>query len=578
MTRNILKLRIAKALRKKLNKGYSLSDLRSDIMAGMVVAMVAIPLGMALAIASGVPPQYGLYTVVIGGGVVALLGGSKFQVTGPTAAFVVVLAPIAHKFGLGGLLVAGLMAGVIILIMGLAKMGKLIQFIPYPVTTGFTSGIAVVIATLQLKDFFGLQIVEMPERFIEKVLTIFRAYSTASVLEFSVGVSTLLFLIFWPKLTKKIPAPLVALTVVSAVVALVKMKFPAVEIATIGSRFTYELNGVIGHGIPKAAPHLGLPWLFSTADGKPFVLSLETLQLLFPSALAITMLGAIESLLSAVVADGMTQTKHDPDSELIALGIGNILCPFFGGIAATGAIARTATNIRFGAKSPIAAVVHAVFTLIVILSLAPLVSYLPMASLAALLMLVAYNMSEMKHFMHILRVGPKSDITVLVLCFFLTVAFDMVMGVSVGIGIASFLFMKRMADVSSARMFTEEYHHPHLTKPIPKDVILYEIAGPLFFGAAENAVEAISSIQSNIRAVIFNLESVPAMDVTGLVALESAIYKVLDKDQQVFLVGVNPQPLKLLSKSALMNVNQNFEICSTIHVALNQLNQQNLAV
>ncbi|MEK6626773.1 MAG: C4-dicarboxylic acid transporter DauA, partial [Bdellovibrionota bacterium] len=503
------------ALREKLREGYTFGDFKADAMSGMVVAMVAIPLGMALAIASGVPPQYGLYTVIIGGAVVALLGGSRFQVTGPTAAFVVILAPIAHKFGLGGLLVAGLMAGVMLLAMGLARMGRLIQFIPYPVTTGFTAGIAVVIGTLQLKDFFGLKVQEMPERFYEKVVALFHAGPTASLTEFSIGAATLIILIVWPKINKKIPAPLVALTIVSVMAAWIKSKFPSLDISTIGNRFTFEVHGVVGHGIPQALPHLDWPWRYLATGEKPFLITLESIESLMPAAFAIAMLGAIESLLSAVVADGMAQTKHDPDTELVALGVGNILCPFFGGIAATGAIARTATNIRYGARSPLSAVLHALFSLIVILLLAPLVAYLPMACLAALLMLVAYNMSELKHFFHILRVAPKSDVVVLLICFTLTVMFDMVVGVTVGVVLASLLFMRRMASISSAQVFTVD-NHPYLEIKLPKEILLYEIAGPLFFGAAENAAEAVGDIADNIKAVIFSLRDVQAMDMTGL--------------------------------------------------------------
>ncbi|HAZ12161.1 MAG: C4-dicarboxylic acid transporter DauA [Bdellovibrionales bacterium GWA2_49_15] len=551
------------ALRERLREGYGLDNFKADVMSGLVVAIVAIPLGMALAIASGVPPQYGLYTVIIGGGIVALLGGSRFQVTGPTAAFVVILAPIAHKFGLGGLLVAGLMAGIMLLGMGLVRMGRLIQFIPYPVTTGFTTGIAVVILTLQLKDFFGLQVAEMPERFIEKVLALFRARGSASFIEFAIGAGTLFILIFWRKINKKIPAPLVALTIASVVTAVINNLFSSLHIATIGSRFTYNLRGVIGHGIPQALPHLDWPWRYFAPGEQIFKLTLESFESLLASAFAIAMLGAIESLLSAVVADGMAQTKHDPDAELVALGMGNILCPFFGGIAATGAIARTATNIRYGASSPLSSVLHAFFTLVIVLLFAPYVSYLPMAGLAALLMLVAYNMSEMHHFFHILRVAPKSDVVVLLLCFFLTVVFDMVIGVTVGVVLASLLFMRRMASISSVQAYTGS-SHPHLVDSLPKEILLYGIAGPLFFGAAENAAEALDDITDGIKAVIFSLEDVPAMDVTGMVALESAINKLTTQNRYVYLVGVQPQPQKLFDRGDLFQKNKRVFICKDV--------------
>lgn len=562
-------VRLFTALRKRFEEGYSLSDLRSDLMSGVVVGMIAVPLGMALAIASGVPPQHGLYTVIIGGAVVALLGGSRFQVTGPTAAFVVLLAPVAHKFGLGGLLLSGFIAGIILLSMGLARLGKMIQFIPYPVTTGFTTGIAVVIATLQLKDFFGLQTPEMPERFLEKLMVLIDARRTANLTEFSIALLTLLLLIFWPKINKKIPAPLIALTGVSILTVLLRKWIPGFEVATIGNRFSFDLGGVIGHGVPQALPHLNLPWNFKAADGSPFQLSLEALEALFPSAFAIAILGAIESLLSAVVADGIAHTKHDPDAELVALGIGNLLCPFFGGIPATGAIARTATNIRFGARSPLSAVFHAVFTLLVLLLLAPLVSYLPMAALAALLMLVAYNMSEAKHFFHILKVAPRSDVLVLLLCFSLTVIFDMVLGVTVGVVLAALLFIRRMAEVTGGHALSVGESHPLINnKQIPHDIIVYEIDGPLFFGAAEKAADTLTRITDDVRGVIFLMDDVPVMDVTGLVAFESAVRKLATGQRKICLVGLRPQPKELIEKSELSAGQSNILLSESVDEAL----------
>lgn len=540
-------------------------------MSGTIVGMVAIPLGMALAIASGAPPQHGLYTVIIGGGIVALLGGSRFQVTGPTAAFVVILAPIAHRLGLGGLLVAGLIAGVMLISMGLARMGKMIQFIPYPVTTGFTSGIAIVIATLQLKDFFGLQISEMPERFLQKVLALFNAKSSASLTEFLIGGTTLLLLVLWPRFNKKIPAPLIALTAVSILAALFKYWFPDLEIATLGTRFSYDVNGISGHGIPQTLPNMDFPWNFTANNGVQFKFSLATLEDLLSSAFAIAMLGAIESLLSAVVADGMAQTKHDPDAELVALGVGNVLCPLFGGIPATGAIARTATNIRFGAKSPLSSVFHALFTLIVILLLAPLVSYLPMAALAALLMLVAYNMSEVKHFFHILRVAPKSEVIVLLLCFFLTVFFDMVIGVTVGVVTAALLFMRRMAESTTGQKLASGSLNFASAQPIPHDIILYEIDGPLFFGAAEKAAETLTGITNDIRGVIFLMNRVPVMDVTGLVAFESAIRKLRNGKRKICLVGLRSQPKELINKSEFGGQHADVLISNSIDHALQMI-------
>lgn len=544
-----LKLRPFSALREVMQKGYSFADFRCDLMAGIVVGLVAIPLGMALAIASGVSPQAGLYTVIIAGVSIAVLGGSRFQVSGPTAAFVVILAPIVHKFGLSGLLIAGLMAGILLVLMGVGRMGQLIQFIPYPVTTGFTAGIGLVIATLQVKDFLGLQIAQMPDSYVEKVIILIRSFGSISYVEFALGLSTLSILLLWPKVTKKIPAPLIALSVVTVGSVVLKKMWPELSIATIGNRFSYELNGVVGHGVPQALPAFHFPWDMAGPDGQAVGLKFSTFQALLPAAFTIAMLGAIESLLSAVVADGMADTKHDPDTELVALGTGNIICPFFGGIAATGAIARTATNIRFGAKSPISAIIHAIFTLLVLLLFAPYVSYLPMAALAALLMLVAYNMAEIKHFLHILKVAPKSDMVVLLICFSLTVLFDMVVGVSVGIMLASLLFMRRMASVASAEIWTGSQHPFKHHGELPKEIMLYNIAGPLFFGAAEKTAGTIGDINEDIRTVIFTMGDVPVMDVTGMIAFESAVEKLVKQDCRVILAEVKSRPKAMLIKS-----------------------------
>jgi SulP family sulfate permease len=547
----MVSLRLFSALRERLKEGYNFSHFRSDLMAGIVVGMVAVPLGMALAIAVGVAPQYGLYTVIVGGGVVALLGGSRFQVTGPTAAFVVVLVPVVRDFGFPGLLVAGLMAGLILILLGLARMGKLIQFIPHPVTTGFTAGIAVVIATLQIKDFLGLSVPVGAETFLQQVVDIGASLGTLSPVEFSAGLMTLSLLLLWPKFNTKIPAPLIALSVVTIVFVLLKKFFPSLEVTTIGTRFTFDINGVTGHGIPQMLPQLEWPW--NRGDGG-FQLNLATIQALAPAAFTIAMLGAIESLLSAVVADGMARTKHDPDGELLALGIGNVLCPFFGGIPATGAIARTATNIRFGASSPISAVIHALFTMLVILLFAPLVSYLPMAALAALLIVVAYNMAQVGHFTHILRVAPKSDVIILLMCFFLTVIFDMVVGVTVGIVLAALLFMRRMAEVTGGHA-VDAPKELGLKDDVPKGVLVYVIEGPMFFGAAEKASQTLP-VTDQIHTVIFELRSVPAMDVTGLVALESAIRKLRSRGKEVGLADLRSQPRELIEKSGLIESGQ----------------------
>ncbi len=524
--------RPAHALREALREGYTRADLQRDILAGIVVGVVALPLSMALAIASGVPPQHGLYTAIIGGGLIALLGGSRVQVSGPTAAFVVILAPIAAQHGVAGLLVATLMAGVILVLMGLGGLGRLIEFIPYPVTTGFTAGIAIVIATLQLKDFFGLT-VDLPDHYLQRVAALATHAATARWQDAAVGAATLAMLVLVPRVIRRIPAPIIALGVACLAAALLSRTVPGFSVATIQSRFG---------GVPRGLPVPAAPWSGAGSTG-----GLPDLGALIGPAFAIAMLGAIESLLSAVVADGMTGRRHNPDAELVAQGIGNIAAPFFGGIAATGAIARTATNIRSGGRTPVAAVVHALFVLAAMALMAPLLGYLPMASLAALLMLVAWRMSEAHHVIRVVRIGPRSDVTVLLLCLALTVIFDMVVAVSVGVVLAALLFMRRMAEMATVRLVAED--HPELSRDLPEGVIIYEIGGPLFFGAAQKAAGALASIRSDAHLVVFDMRGVPTMDATGLVNLESTLDTLHRNRRYVLIAGVQEQPLHLMARA-----------------------------
>lgn len=562
----ITRLHAASGLREAFRAGYTGKNLRADVLAGIVVGIVALPLSMALAIASGVPPQHGLYTAIVGGAAIALLGGSRTQVSGPTAAFVVVLVPISARFGIGGLLLATMMAGAILVALGVAGLGRLIQYIPYPVTAGFTAGIAVVIATLQLKDALGLTAEHMPDHFLERVAALGSALPTARPAAFFIAALTLALLIVWPRITKRVPAPLVALAV-AAVVAWVLARFwPGLAVDTIGSRFSYVVDGQSHPGIPQMPPMPVLPWRMPGPGGAELHLSPELLRELGPSAFAIAMLGAIESLLSAVVADGMAGTKHDPDAELIAQGTGNLLAPFFGGFAATGAIARTATNIRAGGRSPIAALVHSAFVLLAVIALAPAVAYLPMPALAALLMMVAWNMSEVKHFIHVLRVAPKSDVTVLLACFSLTVLFDMVVSVTAGIMLAALLFMRRMAEITGARL--AEGEHPELREPLPSGVVLYQIAGPLFFGAAQKAMSSLDSIAGRPRVVLLDVSGVPVIDATGLVNLESSLERLERRKTLVVLVGVNAQPRKVLDKAGIGPEPGIMSFADTLHDAI----------
>jgi SulP family sulfate permease len=547
---------IAVGLRRTLEQGYSLARLRKDALAGVVVGIVALPLSMALAIAVGVAPQHGLYTAIVAGLVVALTGGSKHQVTGPTAAFIVILAPIVSRYGLSGLLTAGLMAGVLLIAMGAMRLGRLIEFIPHPVTTGFTAGIATVIATLQIKDVLGLPIAKMPDSYVEKIETLWAARHDASLLELGVAAITLAVLLGWPRIHKAIPAPLVAIVLVSVGTTILARVWPGFHVVTIGSRFHSVVNGREVAGIPQVPPLPMLPW------GSGGMTLGKARELLSP-ALAIAMLGAIESLLSAVIADAMTGKKHDPNAELVGLGIGNIVAPFFGGIAATGALARTATNIRAGATSPFAAAIHSLVVLAAILVGAPLVAFVPMATLAALLLLVAWNMSDLRFFAHTIRVAPGSDVAVLLTCFGLTVVFDMVVAIGVGVVLAALLFMKRMSELTSTRVLAPQSQHD-ATHVVPKGVTLYEIAGPLFFGAAQRAMNAIQSVGGDSRVVVLALGTVPAIDATGLVALESALVQLRVAKKLVVIAGPLPEPRRVFEKANLEVAHDHVFIADTL--------------
>ncbi len=533
------------ALRESLRAGYTLETLRGDLLAGVTVGIIAIPLAMALAIAVGVAPQHGLYTGIVGGLLIALAGGSRFNISGPTAAFVVILLPITQQYGIGGLLLVTLMSGLILLALGLARMGNLIQFVPYPVVMGFTAGIGMVIATLQIKDFFGLQNMGLHDSYIEQLQALAAALPSIQPGDTLVGVITLAVLLLWPRLTRKVPGHLVALLIGSLAAALLLLA--DIPVATIGSRFSYELNGETLPGIPPLPPHWVLPWTLPGADGQPLAVNFNLLRELLPAALAVAMLGAIESLLCALVADGMADTRHDPNAELIGQGLGNMVVPFFGGITATAAIARTATSVRSGARTPLAGVFHALVILIAVVLFADLFAYLPMASLAAMLLLVAWNMSEPQHVAHMLRIGPLQDKWVLVICLVLTVLFDMVLAVSVGLLLASALFIKRMADLSQGS------DQPRATHPalatLPDSVALYQINGPLFFGAADKALSAIGRYDEAIRYLAIDMQAVPTLDMSALVLMEKGLRDLQARGIRVVLIGVRP-PIRLKLKRA----------------------------
>lgn len=524
------------ALREAFASGYTIKTLRSDLSAGLTIGIIAIPLAMALAIAVGAPPQHGLYTVLIGGSIIALTGGSRFNVSGPTAAFVVILLPITQQFGVGGLLLCTAMAGAILISMAFLRAGALLQFIPYPVTLGFTAGIGIVIATLQIKDAFGLENIQPAANYIEQFGALITALPTIHLGDTLVAAATLAVLIIWPRFVPKIPGHLVALTVGSFIG--LALNNADITVATLGDRFSYLVDGVEHPGIPPFLPSFLWPWELPGPDGQPLVLSFELFRQLLAPAFAIAMLGAIESLLCAVVADGMAGTKHDPNGELLGQGIGNILAPMFGGITATAAIARSAANVRAGAFSPIAAITHAGVVLLAMLFLAPLFSHLPMAALAALLLMVAWNMSEPKHVVHTLRIAPRNDVLILLTCLSLTVLFDMVLAVGVGLILAAGLFIKSMSELTDTATVDSNKHD---IPDLPDSVTVYAIRGPLFFGAAEKALSVLRKFNPEIRVAIIDMRAVPMLDMTALAALSNVLNDYQKNDIGIIFLGATAQ-------------------------------------
>ncbi len=516
---------------------YSLSRFTRDLIAGITVGIIAIPLAMALAIGSGVAPQYGLYTSAVAGIVIALTGGSRFSVSGPTAAFVVILYPVSQQFGLAGLLVATLMSGVFLILFGLARFGRLIEYIPLSVTLGFTSGIGITIATMQIKDFLGLHLTQVPEHYLQKVGALATALPTLNPGDAAIGVVTLGTLIFWPRLGIRLPGHLPALLAGCAVMMVVNLV--GGHVATIGSQFHYVLaDGTQGNGIPQLLPQLVLPW---DMPGSDFTLSWASLRALLPAAFSMAMLGAIESLLCAVVLDGMTGTRHKANGELIGQGLGNLVAPFFGGITATAAIARSAANVRAGATSPVSSVIHALLVILALLILAPLLSWLPLSAMAALLLMVAWNMSEAHKVVNLLRTGPQDDIIVMLLCMSLTVLFDMVIAISVGIVLASLLFMRRIARMTRLATVNVE---------VPEDVLVLRVIGPLFFAAADSLFTDLATRCVGKRVVVLKCDAVPVLDAGGLDAFKRLVER-LPEGCELRVSNLEFQPLRTMARAGI---------------------------
>lgn len=542
-------------------KNYNKDKFFKDLMAGIIVGIVALPLAIAFGIASGVSPEKGLITAIIGGFIVSFLGGSSVQIGGPTGAFIVIVYGIIQNFGFSGLAVATVLAGVFLLLMGFLKLGTVIKFIPYPIVVGFTSGIALTIFTTQIKDLFGMDIASVPADFVSKWIVYGQNIGSISWISMLIGIGSIVVIRLSPKVFKKIPGSLIAIILMTIISYCLRHFLGITEIETIGDRFQ------IAASMP--APEL-IP------------INLDTINLLLPSAFTIAMLGAIESLLSATVADGVTGQKHNSNTELIAQGAANVIVPFFGGIPVTGAIARTMTNINNGGKTPVAGLIHAVVLLLILLFLGPLTQHIPMACLAGVLVIVAYNMSEWRTFKALLR-NPKSDVMVLLVTFILTVVFDLTIAIEIGLLLAMVLFMKRISETTQVSVATDkidlsddgEIHHDNEILQIPAGVEVYEIDGPFFFGIANKFDECIKHVggRQKPKIRVIRMRKVPFMDSTGFHNLENLCQSSKKKGITIILSGVNEKVREVLINNQLDKQLGEENICSHISEALNRASE-----
>jgi sulfate permease, SulP family len=529
-------------------KGYRSDDLMADLIAGLTVGIVALPLAMAFAIASGVKPEAGIFTAVIAGFLISVLGGTRVCIGGPTGAFIVILYGIGSKYGLDNLAICTVMAGVFLLMMGLARLGTMIKYIPYPVTMGFTSGIAVLIFTTQIKDFFGLKVDKVPSEFVEKTRVLLEHFGTLQWSTLALAAASFAIIKLWPKnWQRRVPGSIIALIAGTAVVALFQ-----IPVETIGSRFG---------GIPQGLPAPYIPQF-----------SWENIRHLFQPAMTIALLAAIESLLCAVVADGMIDDRHDSNQELMAQGLANIVSPLFGGIAATSAIARTATNVKSGARTPVAGIIHAVTLLIIILAAAPLAKFIPLATLSAVLVNVALHMGEWHNFGRLLK-WPRSDAAVFLVAFILTVVIDLTVAVEIGMVLAAMLFIKRSAETTQIMAVdesteTEGPHHSLVGKEIPKGVMVYRIFGAFFFGAADKLESALKRLKQEPDVLILRMRKVMAMDATGLNALEDLYERLRHKGKHLILSGPHTQPLLVMDKAGFLDRIGRENVCAHIDAAL----------
>jgi len=537
-------------------KNYSARTFAQDAMSGIIVGIVALPLAIAFGIASGVSPEVGIFTAILGGFIVSLLGGSNVQIGGPTGAFIVIVYGIIQRYGIDGLIVATFMAGVLLIVMGALKLGTLIKFIPYPIIVGFTAGIAITIFSTQINDLFGLGLTQLPGDFLGKWGRYLGAFTNISLLPFLFGITSILIIAFTPRLSKKIPGSLVAIVLLSLLAYLLKHFAHLEGLECIGDRYTIQTT------LPRP--------VFPT-------LSIETVRELFPSAFTIALLGAIESLLSASVADGVTGDRHRSNTELIAQGAANLVVPIFGGIPVTGAIARTMTNINNGGKTPVAGLIHAIVLLLLLLFLGPLMDYIPMAVLAGVLVIVSYNMSGWRSIVGILR-GPRADIAVMVVTFALTVLLDLTVAIEIGLLLAMLMFMRRMIESvhikvseDTLHLDLEEQKHntlQHECINIPKGVEVYEIEGPFFFGIANQFEEAVTAVGRTSRVRIVRMRFVSFMDSTGLHNLTNLVRICKMNRVHLILSGVNKTVLHTLLVSGLLQELGQENVLPNIHLAL----------
>uniref|UniRef100_UPI004024B926 SulP family inorganic anion transporter n=1 Tax=Prevotella sp. TaxID=59823 RepID=UPI004024B926 len=539
-------------------KTYNRQTLTADIMAGIIVGIVALPLAIAFGIASGVTPEKGIITAIISGFIISLLGGSKVQIGGPTGAFIVIIYGIIQKYGIEGLMIATVMAGVFLLLFGLLKLGTIIKYIPYPIVVGFTSGIAVTIFTTQIKDLFGLTIESVPSDFIEKWGCYISHFSTADLWCSIVGILSVVIIALTPKVSKKIPGSLVAIIVMTVAALILKNYFGVTTIETIGDRFS----------VSSAIPDAHMP-----------AMTWDTIKSLVAPALTIAVLGAIESLLSATVADGVIGAHHNSNTELVAQGLANIASPIFGGIPATGAIARTMTNINNGGKTPVSGIVHAIVLLLIFLFFMPLAKYIPMACLAGVLVIVSYGMSGWRSFLALMK-NPKSDVTVLLITFFLTIIFDLTVAIEVGLIIACLLFMKRVSEITDVKAVTDEINEEsdmikdndeQLT--IREGVEEYEILWPYFFGPGNKFEEVMAAFGDRPKVRIIRMRKVPFVDSTGIHNLTNLCEMSHNEGIEVVLSGVCEKVHKQLEKARFYDILGNKNICSHINLALERANE-----